>query len=303
MRNAILEPTTLPNLRMTPLERAMGRFMRGPEGHEGGDTSATDTSATDTTAETAATETETASTETDTETDDDTSLIGGVKGETEETEPTETDDKGKVEETDKADDQVEEEDDGLPEKYTITLPEGYEQVDETLLAEADPVFRELGLGQEQVDKLVPFVPKIQQAVQKQFVERHEALGQSWAKASKGAPDLGGDKWKDTEAHVSKALDLAAARLPDAPQLDHAGKPVVDGNGKPVMLTGKEQIAEFRALLAGTKLGNYPTMIRVFNFFGRGISEDSDFIRADGGAQVKRPREEVRYPHDAKQGGN
>lgn len=210
-------------------------------------------------------------------------------------------DEGKGGEKGEADGQDADDGDGLPEKYAINLPEGYEIVDEKLLEEADPLFRELGLGQEQVDKLTPLVPKIQQAVQQKFVDRHEQLGVAWAKASKDAPDLGGDKWKDTESFVAKSLDLAANKLAPAPALDAAGKPVVDDKGKPVMLDGKEQIKEFRALLDGTKLGNHPTLVRVLRFFGQGISEDSDFIRADGGAQVKKGREEIRYPQNVKGG--
>jgi hypothetical protein len=287
-------------IRPTEIERRMGRLMRAPDhdagGGDGGADAGADAGADKGAADAGA------------DGGDDKSLVGAIGDDDADAGADEGDkgadadaDKGNEAEKSEADEKGDDEGDGLPEKYTITLPEGYSDLDENLLAEADPLFRELGLGQEQVDKLTPLVPKIQEAVQKKFVDRHEKLGVAWAKASKSAPDLGGDNWKNTESFVAKSLDLAATKLAPAPQLDPAGEPVLDAKGKAVMLDGKEQIKEFRALLDGTKLGNHPTLVRVLRFFGQGISEDSDFIRADGGAQVKKGREEIRYPQNVNGG--
>ena len=75
-----------------------------------------------------------------------------------------------------------------------------------------------------------------------------------------------------------------------------------GDGKAVEVSGEDQVKELRQLLNESKLGNHPALIRMFAFYGSRIGEDNDFIRADGGAQVKQPREAVRYPHDANNEG-
>jgi hypothetical protein len=184
---------------------------------------------------------------------------------------------------DKADDKAS--DDGLPEKYELKMPEGVE-LDTAVMEVADPVFRELGLGQEQAQKFVPLAVKVQERVLEEQTKRFEETAADWAKEAKKDPVLGGAKWQETEHLVAKAFDTAAAKMA-----------TIERDGEKI--DGKAQVKEFKDLLAQTKLGNHPTLMRMFRFFGQAVGEDSDFIRADGGAAVKKSREEELYPNDVK----
>jgi hypothetical protein len=165
------------------------------------------------------------------------------------------------------------------------MPEGIE-LDAAVMDEADPIFRELGLGQEQAQKFVPLAVKVQERLLEEQTKRFEETAADWAKEAKADPVLGGAKWEETEHLVAKAFDTAAAKMA-----------TIERDGEKI--DGKAQVKEFRDLLAQTKLGNHPTLMRMFRFFGQTVGEDSDFIRADGGAAVKKSREEELYPDDVK----
>jgi len=262
-------------IRPTELERRIGRLLRGPDGHDGGDTGSGDAGDATTGAADATTDT----------TGDDTTLLGSAGSDAAATD-------GDQAGGDKAaDDKADDADAGLPEKYELAPPEGYDEIDTALLEQADPIFRELGLGVEQAQKLVPLVPLVHERIAEQQRLDFEATSTAWAKEAKADPHMGGAKWKETETLVAKAKDLAATKLPPITR---------EIDGKAVEVSGREQVKEFEQLLNDTRLGNHPVMLRMFRFFGQAISEDSDFIRADGGAQVKQPREAILYPHDVKE---
>ena len=165
----------------------------------------------------------------------------------------------------------------LPEKYELTPPEGF-AVNDALLSEADPVFRDIGLTNEQAQKLMPLVPKFAEQLFAAQQDAFQAQATDWAKTAKADPEIGGKNWGETENLVAKALDKFAV-----------------GEG------GKA----FRALLDETKLGNHPEMIRIFRSVGAALGEDGDFARSDTGAPVKQAREAVLYPNDVpqKEGAN
>jgi hypothetical protein len=275
----MLSSTSLTRIRPTEIERRVGRILRAP------DHSAADSPSPADTPEAPDAPADTPAAETPGETDG--SLMSDAKTD-------EGDDVDKADDdADKdAEDKPEEPsdaDEGLPEKYELEMPEGVE-LDQGLLDEATPVLHELGLGNEQAQKLVPIVAKIQETVLSRLNENFQVQATDWAKEAKADPVLGGGKWKETEHLVALAMDRVGPRLP----------PIVRKvDGKDVEVTGPEQVQEFRDLLAETKLGNHPTLIRMFRFFGHAISEDSNFIRADGAAPVKASREEVLYPDDVK----
>jgi hypothetical protein len=262
-------------IKPTALERSLGRLMRGPDDH--GDEGAGEVN------------------------DQDSSLLGDAKdgeGEADKEADKPADegdksgevDKGEEGDADKPEEVDDKTEDGLPKEYKLDPPEGFDEIDGSLLDAAAPIFHELGLGNEQAQKLVPLVPLIQSAVAEAQNAEFQAASTAWAKEAKADPHMGGAHWKETETFVAKALDLAATKLPTIER---------EVDGQKVQVSGKEQVEEFRELLNATKLGNHPTMLRVFRFFGQGISEDSDFIRADGGAQIKKSREEILYPEDAR----
>lgn len=163
----------------------------------------------------------------------------------------------------------------LPEKYDITPPEGFEVNDE-ILAEADPVFRDLKLTNEQANKLMPLAASFAGRIAQQQADAHQAMATGWAKEAKADKELGGANWKETEALVARALDKFAG-------------PAKNDKGDP---------NPFRQLLDETKLGNHPEMIRMFRKIGAAVSEDGDLPRGDSGAAVKQDRLAVLYPNDA-----
>lgn len=88
-----------------------------------------------------------------------------------------------------------------PEEYgEFTLPDGME-LNEQLLAQANPVFKELGLSQEQAQKLVDFESTRQQAQVDQF---HQQI-QTWQQEVSNDPEIGGEKMDESIALANKAI--------------------------------------------------------------------------------------------------
>lgn len=160
----------------------------------------------------------------------------------------------------------------VPENYDLTAPEGF-ALDAESVALATPVFKELGLNNEQANKLMPvaaqFAERIQQQGQQAILAEVQAQRKAWAEEAQNDPEIGGARFKETTELAAKALDAM-------------GYP----KGSP-----------FRSFLTDSGLGNHPEMIRLFRKIGEKVSEDTDFVRADAGAQIKPPREAVLYPND------
>ena len=137
--------------------------------------------------------------------------------------------------------------------------------------------------------LMPLVPKFADALFARQNDAFQAQATDWAKESKADPVLGGKNWAETEQLVAKAMDVAGEKLPP---ITRKGE-----DGKPVTLTGAQQVAEFKDLLANTKLGNHPILMRMFRFYGSQFSEASELARSDAGAAVKSDRLATLYPDD------
>lgn len=244
---------------MTAIERVHGRFMRAPD-HEAGAPPAGDANATgDTNAAAAAG---------DGGGDESTILGGGSEGAEGAPQGSEADAGGGEAAAPE----------GPPEAYDLTAPEGL-TLDAETLAEADPVFRELGLTNDAANKLIPVAAKFAERVQAQTAAAaQEALTaevtaqrKAWAQEAQADPEIGGANWDAT-------LDMSAKAL------DALGYP----KGSP-----------FRKFLTASGLGNHPEMIRAMRKVGELVSEDGDFVRSDAGAPVKKSREEVLYPNDVR----
>lgn len=123
------------------------------------------------------------------------------------------------------------------------LPEGFEKLDDGLMAEFGPIAEELKLSQEQGQKLIAMhantLKSMQDAQQKAQGEQLE----QWAKDAKADKELGGDKF-DQNLTVAKSA------------LDKFGSPAL------------------REMLDASGLGNHPEVIRVFHKIGKAIAEDS-----------------------------
>lgn len=159
----------------------------------------------------------------------------------------------------------------IPEAYELTMPEGL-SVDADLLAEATPVFKELGLTNETASKLMPFagklIEKASEATMAQLAESGAAQRKAWLDEAKASEDIGGGKWDATIGAAAKGLDALGYKT-----------------GTP-----------FRAFLNESGIGNHPDMIRIAAKLGELVSEDGEFVRADAGAPAL-PTWKRLYPND------
>lgn len=165
----------------------------------------------------------------------------------------------------------------VPEQYELKAPEGFE-IDEASLEAATPVFKELGLSNEQADKLMPvaadFAKRLVEQRDQQFLGQILEQRKTWLNDAKADKEIGGANWDATMQASARALD-------------QLGFP----KGSPL-----------RAALDESGFGNHPEMIRLMAKVGKAIGEDSDFVRSDANTSVKKSPEEILYPNDIPQQG-
>jgi|TARA_R110002095_G_C4251583_1_gene240164 hypothetical protein len=96
--------------------------------------------------------------------------------------------------------------DDVPDEYAdFTLPEGM-TLDPDLLAEAGPVFKDLGLTQDQAQKLIDLQSKKAEAdVQKQMTDFNQMID-DWKDQSQNDKEFGGDKFDESVAVAREAID-------------------------------------------------------------------------------------------------
>ncbi len=278
MARSLIALTSLPNpmridgIALTPAERVMGRLMRAPDGHDGGDAggegggdAATGDSgaAADATGDTAG---EATGGDPDGKASDATTLVGKAAAKPSEGEG------GEGGEGDEGDDGKKADPEGPPEAYdlalTIKAEDGTETpvaMDPVLVEAATPILKDLGLTNDQANKVLPLVPQIQQQALKAQSDAFETMATDWAKQVKADPEIGGKNWPTTDANMGRALDKF---------------------GSP----------ELTDLLEQSRLGNHPAFVRVFNQIGAAMGEDFQFPRGNPKAE-KLPREAVLYPAD------
>lgn len=162
----------------------------------------------------------------------------------------------------------------IPEAYDLKL-EGVE-LDPAMVETATPVFKELGLSNDQANKLMPvaqdFAKKIGDAHNQQILAAVTAERKAWLDTAKADPEIGGQNFDGNLVTAAKALDAL-------------------GMGKG---------SSFRALLDDSGLGNHPEMIRAFVKVGKAIGEDSDFTRG-GGQPAQQNVARILYPNDPPKG--
>ncbi len=156
---------------------------------------------------------------------------------------------------------------GAPEAYTpFTMPEGIE-ADADLMTGFAATAKELGLSQEQAQKLVDLQVK---SAQGQDTSRRESIEQAitkqseaWVNELKADPELGGEKFNATVATAAKAMQSF---------------------GTP----------ELRALLNESGLGNNPELVKLFHRIGASISEDSMVLPGNKAASGRPKPEDIFY---------
>lgn len=157
----------------------------------------------------------------------------------------------------------------IPEAYELTAPEGM-TLDADLLAEATPIFKEMGLTNEAANKVLPIaktlMDKTRDATVQQLIDQGAQQRKAWLDEAKADPEIGGAKWENTLHAASRALDA----------LGHV-------EGSPL-----------RVLLNETGIGNHPAMIGAMAQIGAMVGEDGAFVRSDAGSKVEQTREERWY---------
>lgn len=163
----------------------------------------------------------------------------------------------------------------VPEKYELTMPEGF-TLDAALLDEATPTLKELNLTNEQANKLVPLVAKIaqsqQDAANSAILAQVQADRKAWLDEAKADPEIGGANYDKTIVTAASALDKLG---------------LVKGS-------------PFRNLLDESGLGNHPEMIRAFKKVGEAIGEDG-FVRSETSGTTKKTDAELFYGENYNKG--
>lgn len=129
-----------------------------------------------------------------------------------------------------------------PDTYAdFAMPEGV-TIDAELLSEATPLFKELGLTQEQAQKLVDFQAKQVQAGSQKQVDAFNQQLDEWREQSENDKEFGGDKF-DENVKVAQAA------------INKFGTP------------------ELKQLLNDYGVGNHPEVIRFMVRVGKLTAED------------------------------
>lgn len=174
---------------------------------------------------------------------------------------------GEGEGEDKADDPA----DTVPEdgKYELTMPDGVE-LDQALMDEIAPQFKELGLTTKQAQSLADKFIAAQ-------ASKAEAQAQGWAKTvsdwvdqAKADPEMGGAKWDGTVKTASG-------------------------------LVGKFGTPELKEFFNASGAGNHPEMIRFMAKVGAMISEDNPAISENPGKGRSADSASILYPDDQPKG--
>ena len=139
----------------------------------------------------------------------------------------------------------------VPEKYDIKVPEGQE-IDKDALSVFEPVAKELGLSNEQAQKLVDIYGKaIAPKLLQQQADSWQKQVSDWSEAVKNDKEIGGKNLTENISVAQKALDTF---------------------GSPVL----------KEFLETTGLGNHPELIKAFVKIGKSIGEDKFHLNGDSG---------------------
>lgn len=158
----------------------------------------------------------------------------------------------------------------VPEAYELSV-DGLD-LDAAAIEEATPVFKEVGLSNDQAQKLMPAAAKFRESVAnatlQSIVDAGAKQKADWAEATRSDPDIGGGKLTETIHLSAKALDAL----------------------------GYPEGHEFRQALTDTGFGNHPEMVRMMRKIGEMVSEDG-FPRPGATPPSQISAEKRLYPDD------
>lgn len=155
-----------------------------------------------------------------------------------------------------------------PDEYeSFTLPDGF-SVDDAALDKITPVFKELGLNQDQAQSLVTAYSELQTTSQEAQAEAWGQTLKSWENTVRNHETLGGDKLEASLSDAARAIDTVFG----------------------------DEADQFRQFLNESGMGNHPYMFELLVKVGKGMSEDGYAQAAGDGAEAS-PDEiaEKHYP--------
>ena len=159
---------------------------------------------------------------------------------------------------------------GAPEKYEAwSVPDGYE-LDQGLVDEASPIFKELGLSQEASQKLVDFYAKHALATNKEVMDAWTATRTEWRESMKTDPDLGKLVGKDGNFG------------PDSPLIQTVNR-ALDGLQNPKL------VSDFKAAMDLTGAGDNPAFVRVLHALASKVTEGTSYAKGDPAKASVDPR--------------
>lgn len=136
----------------------------------------------------------------------------------------------------------------VPERYELTMPEGW-TLDEEGLAELTPIMHELKASNEQVQAVADlYIRRMSAAREKQIAAERETV-ENWREEVRNDPEIGGAKYEENLASVKKML----------------------------VKYGSE---DFYNYLDDSSLGNYPPFVKVMVKIAKEL-EDDKFIPGGG----------------------
>lgn len=137
---------------------------------------------------------------------------------------------------------------GVPERYELTMPEGW-TLDEEGLAELTPIMQELKASNEQVQAVADlYIRRMSAARERQIAAERETV-KGWREELRNDPEIGGAKYGENLASVKKML----------------------------VKYGSE---EFFNYLDDSSLGNYPPFVKVMVKIAKEL-EDDKFVPGGG----------------------
>lgn len=137
---------------------------------------------------------------------------------------------------------------GVPERYELTMPEGW-TLDEEGLAELTPIMQELKASNEQVQAVADLYIRRMSAARERQIEAERETVKGWREELKNDPEIGGAKYGENLASVKKML----------------------------VKYGSE---EFFNYLDDSSLGNYPPFVKVMVKIAKEL-EDDKFVPGGG----------------------
>lgn len=145
----------------------------------------------------------------------------------------------------------------VPEKYEFTAPEGY-TVDEKLIEEATPILKELGLTNEQGQKLIDIWNKHSIEAAEGPYKQYQTMRDGWRNEVAKSADLGDGK-DNISAETQKNINKVFESIGDA-----------------------KVVEKFKTALDLTGAGDHPDLVRAFNALGKVLGEGT-VVRGSGPA--------------------